>query len=330
MKRIFKHLLWLLLSLCGILILSSLCFLLFLELSLPDTKALRDIRLQEPLRVFTQDNQLIAEFGEIRRIPATLDQLPTRLLQATLATEDKRFFSHVGVDPIGLLRAATVLLATGEKRQGGSTITMQVARNFFLTRHKTFSRKIKEILLAIKIDRTLSKEKILELYFNKVFYGNRAYGIAAATKIYYNKSLDQLTLPEVAMLTGLPKAPSTLNPLANPEAAKERRNHVLERMRDLKYIDQNTYKAAIDAPVTAKYHNIKISIQASYIAEMVRQTLVKHFGDKIYTQGFNVYTTIDSKQQLTANQAVEKALLSYSKRHGYLGCEKNLGHPALD
>ena len=247
-----------------------------------------------------------------------------------LATEDQRYFQHPGIDIPGLFRAAIKLALTGRKEEGGSTITMQVARSFYLTRHKTFGRKLREILLALKIDHKLSKEKILELYLNKIFLGNRAYGVGAAAEIYYGKPLNQLTLPQFAMLAGLPKAPSALNPLANPEAAKKRRDHVLGRMLELNYIDENAYKAAIRTPLNAKYHELQTQVKAPYAVELVRQQLEEMYGDTIYTDGFDVFTTLDSELQKTANQAVNDGLIAYDQRHGYRGPEKNLGKPSLD
>lgn len=301
-----------------------------LELKLPNIAVLNDVHLKVPLRIFTQDGKLITEFGEMHRIPVTLDQIPKQIIDATLATEDQRFYSHPGVDIIGLTRATIVLALTGKKLQGGSTITMQVARNFFLSRQKTYYRKIKEILLALEIDRELSKDKILELYFNKIFYGYRAYGIAAAAEVYYGKQLDQLNLPEIAMLVGLPKAPSVLNPIDHPKAAIIRRNHVLERLRDVGYIDQATYNLSIEAPLTAKYHELTPSVKAPYAAEMARQAVVAQLGESVYDQGLDVYTTIQSKNQTIANFSLEKNLLAYDQRHGYRGPVGNLGQIDLN
>jgi len=252
------------------------------------------------------------------------------LIDAVLATEDQRYFQHPGIDIPGLLRATLKLIITGKKEEGGSTITMQVARSFYLTRHKTFGRKLREILLALKIDHRLSKQKILELYLNKIFLGNRAYGVAAAADIYYGKPLNQLTLAENAMLAGLPKAPSTLNPLANPEAAHKRRDHVLNRMLELGYIDKNAYDIAMKSPLNASYHDLHTQIKANYAAELVRQQLEQMYGDTIYTDGFNVYTTIDSHLQSIANQSVHDGLLTYDQRHGYRGPEQHLGDPNLN
>ncbi len=329
-KSIFKKCLWLV-TICIIAAFLALSvLLLLLELSLPNVNKLKKVHLQEPLRVFTSDHKLLAEFGNIRRIPVKIDQIPPLLIDATLATEDQRYFTHSGIDILGLARAGVVLIVTGKKRQGGSTITMQVARNFFLTRRKTYTRKIREILLALKINREFSKEKILELYFNKNFYGQRSYGIGAAAKTYYGETLDQLTLPQIAMLAGLPKAPSALNPLADPTAARNRRDHVLYRMYTLRYINKATYDKTVMAPLTASYHNFKVSVKAPYIAEMVRQVMVDQFGDSSYDKGYTVYTTINSKLQEDANGALTKGLLAYDKRHGYRGPEARLGPQPAD
>ncbi|MDR3478254.1 MAG: penicillin-binding protein 1A [Gammaproteobacteria bacterium] len=303
--------------------------LYYIEYQLPDVEALNTVQLQVPLQIYTHDGKLIAEYGERRRIPLPYNQIPQPLIQAVLATEDQRYFQHPGIDIPGLVRASIKLIATGRKEQGGSTITMQVARDFYLTHHKTFGRKLREILLALKIDHTLSKQKILELYLNKIFLGNRAYGVEAASEIYYGKKLNQLSIDQYAMLAGLPKAPSTLNPLANPVAARKRRDHVLSRMYELSYIDEKTYKSALKAPLKASYHDLQTQVKAPYAAELVRQQLEQMYGDTIYTDGFNVYTTIDSDLQQDANQSVRDGLQGYDQRHGYRGPEKNLGAPDL-
>lgn len=303
-----------------------LCYT-YVESQLPDVSTLKDAQLPVPMQIFTSDGKLIAEFGELRSAPLTYDQIPKDLINAILATEDQHFFEHQGVDFSGLARAAVELALTGKKSQGGSTITMQLARNFYLTRKKTFMRKFYEILLAEKIDRELSKQRIMELYLNMVFLGNRAYGVAAASQVYYGQSLNQLTLPELAMIAGLPQSPSAVNPISNPIAAKKRRDHVLDRMRDLKFIDQKTYQAAIAAPVSAYYHGLKAEVYAPYVAEMVRGVMVSQYGDDAYSKGFRVYTTIDSKNQLAANQALRQALVAYDHRHGFRGIDKNLGSP---
>jgi penicillin-binding protein 1A len=277
------------------------------------------------LRIYTQDNKLIGEFGEKRSNPIPYEQIPQLLIDAVLATEDQHYFQHGGIDVSGLLRATVKLIATGRKDEGGSTITMQVARNFYLTRYKTFGRKFQEILLAIKIDHGLTKQKILELYLNTIFLGNRAYGVEAAAEIYYGKPLKELSLPEYAMLAGLPKAPSVLNPIANPTAAKKRRDHVLSRLRELNYINEAAYQSAINSPLNASYHQLQVATKAPYAAELARQQLEEMYGDSIYTDGFSVYTTIDSEQQENANNAVRDKTIAYDQRHGYRGPEQNIG-----
>lgn len=305
-------------SLIGLTVLLAAGYL-YMAIQLPDVEALKDIRLQVPLRIYTADGELIAEFGEKRRIPVHLNDIPQHLINAILATEDQRFYSHPGIDIPSLGRAAIELLRTGKKTQGGSTITMQVARNFFLSSQKTYLRKFNEILLALKIESELSKDKILELYLNKIYFGNRAYGVATAAYVYYGKPLSELTLAQMAMLAGIPKAPSTHNPIANPEAALKRRNHVLKRMLDEGFITGDEYRQAIRAPVTAKYHQTKTLIHAPYVAEMIRQALYNHFGQDAYTNGYQVYTTIDSRLQNAANKTVRQGLIAYDQRHGYRG-----------
>ena len=292
---------------------------------LPNVESLKTVKLQVPLRIYTQDGMLIQEYGEKRRIPLDYKDIPPTLVYAVLATEDQRFFEHPGVDIMGLGRAAVNILHTGRKSQGGSTITMQVARNFFLNRKKTFLRKFNEIMLAVKIDRELSKEKILELYLNQIYLGNRAYGVGAAAKIYYGKNLQDLSIAQLAMIAGLPQAPSAHNPIANPKAAKKRRNHVLKRLFEESYISQPQYEEARHEPITAKYHGTTLEVNAPYVAEMIRQSLYDHFGADAYTNGYKVYTTIDSKLQKTANDLVEEHLLAYDNRHGYRGPAARIG-----
>lgn len=291
----------------------------YMEFNLPDVSVLNDVHMQVPLQIYSADGKLMGEYGAKRRAPVQIDQVPKQLIQAILATEDARFYSHSGIDLIGLVRASIAVITTGRKVQGASTITMQVARNFFLTRKKTYSRKIKEILLAIKIDHELTKEKILELYVNKVYFGNRAYGIAAAADVYYGKPLNQLTLPEMAMIAGLPQSPSRNNPLNNPANALKRRNHVLKRMLEVGYINDATYQKAIQAPSTAKYHEEHLSVHAAYVAEMVRQAMVMMYGARAYDSGLKVTTTISSTLQNDAVNALQSGLLAYSKRHGWQG-----------
>ncbi len=303
---------------------------------LPPIDALKDAHLQTPLRIYSSDDKLIAEFGRKRRIPVRFNQIPTSLIHAFMAAEDSDFYTNNGVDVSSLLRAAWELLSTGHIQTGGSTITMQVARNFFLSPERAFSRKFKEILLALRITKELSKEDIMTLYLNKIYLGNRAYGVQAAANVYYGKSINNLSLDQMAMIAGLPKAPSSYNPLANSARALERRNWILSRMLKLSYISKNEYENAALQPVSATYHAPSIQLYAPYIAEMVRQELVKNYGDKTYTNGLKVYTTINSKNQTAAQEAIVKGLQIYDRRHGYRGPVKKLGtnnnvwHKTLD
>jgi len=288
---------------------------------LPSIATLEDVRLQVPLRVYTTGGELISEFGEKRRVPVEVSEVPRQMVNAFLAAEDDRFYEHPGVDWQAILRAAIHLLRTGEKAQGGSTITMQVARNFFLTREKTYARKINEILLALKIERELDKPEILELYLNKIYLGHRAYGVGAAARVYYGAPLEELTLPQVAMIAGLPKAPSRLNPVTGSERAIERRNYVLGRMLAQGFIDKSDYEAARRAPITASLHAPKVEVEAPYVAEMVRSEMVGRYGEEAYTSGLEVYTTIRARLQRAANAAVRRNLIAYDERHGYRGPE---------
>jgi penicillin-binding protein 1A len=286
-----------------------------LESKLPTVAVLKDIRLQVPLRIYSYDRKLIAEYGDKRCTPISLAKVPQDLINAVVATEDHRFFQHPGVDIHGLIRAAISLILTGEKDQGGSTITMQVARNFFLTRKKTYLRKINEILLALKIEKELNKHEILELYLNKIYFGKHAYGIAAAAEVYYGVHVEQLSLAQMAMLAGLPQAPSTINPINSPLAALKRRSIVLDNMLAHKYINEQQYVAANAEPIETVYHGKALELDAPYIAEMVRQELVDRFGEEIYDRGYEVVTTIDSNMQIAANAALARALLEYDQRH---------------
>ncbi len=306
----------------GLIILGGFYF--YVLIHLPDVRQLKDKSIQLPLRVYSADGKLIGEFGEKKRIPVTLEEVPKQLINAILDTEDQRFYEHRGVDFWGLLRASLAYIKSGKKSQGASTITMQVARDYFFNRQKTFGRKINEILLAFRIDSLFNKKEILELYLNKIYFGNRAYGVASAAQIYYGKLLNDLTLPEIAMIAGLPQAPSRNNPIANPEAARERRNHVLLRMLENNHIDRAAYNAAITAPAVTNYHESRVEVPAPYAAEMARNAVVTQYGDGAYTSGINVYTTIDSRLQSIANQALRDGILAYDHRHGYRGPEGHL------
>lgn len=292
---------------------------------LPDVASIKDIQLQVPMKVFSIDGELISQFGEKRRIPLTIEEVPKRLIQAFIATEDSRYYQHLGIDPIGIMRAAIVYASSGTAKQGASTITQQVARNFFLTREKTFIRKIKEIFIAIQIEEILTKDEILMLYLNKISLGHRSYGVGAAAQVYYGKTVAELTLSEMAVLAGLPKAPSRLNPIHSPENAKNRRNLVLSRMLDESYITNSEYEEALNSPITGKYHGAEITLSANYVAEMARSKLIELYGEeRSYNDGFNVYTTINKSSQEAANKALMDNLHEYDKRHGYRGAEKKL------
>jgi len=292
---------------------------------LPAVETLKDVRLETPMSVFTEDEQLFAQFGEIRRIPVSFEDIPDKLNQALIATEDRRFYDHGGVDAVGFARAVFLLLSTGRMDGGGgSTITMQLARNFFLTFDQTFTRKTKEIFLAWKIERTFTKKEILTLYWNKIEFSYRAYGVGAAAQVYYGTTVDQLTLPQLAILAGIPKGPTTHNPLANPEKAKNRRNHVLRRMNIEGYIDQQLLEEATNSPLTASYHGSRVTVRAPYLAEMVRREMIQRFGRKnAYTDGYKVFTTIDSKLQHVSRRSLRQSLVDYDRRHGFRGVERH-------
>ena len=293
-----------------------------LKSDLPDVETLKTVELQQPMQIYTSDGKLIGEVGEQRRIPVKLNDVPQKLIDAVLATEDSRFYEHHGLDPIGIGRAVMVAISKGGASQGASTITQQLARNFFLTPEKSLIRKAKEAILAIEIENALDKNEILELYLNKIYLGYRSYGVAAAAKTYFGKELNQLTLSEMAVIAGLPKAPSTMNPLFSPKRALERRNVVLGRMLDQKYISQEEYDAALKEPIVASYHGAQLDFRADYVTEMVRQEMVKRFGEEdAYTKGYKVYTTVLSKDQETAQKAVRDNLIAYDMRHGYRGGE---------
>jgi len=317
--QFLKFLFWSIIALVSapILVLSGVG--LYLSPDLPDVDALRDLQLQTPLRIYSTDNRLIAEFGEMRRIPINYEQIPTDFINALLAAEDDNFLNHRGVDPMGLLRAAVELVQTGQIQTGGSTITMQVAKNYFLTSERVFSRKFNEILLALQIERSLSKREIFELYVNKIYLGNRAYGIEAAAQIYFGKSIDQLDLADLAMIASLPKAPSRYNPVSNPERTLIRRNWILGRMLSLGNIDQQAYDEAIAKPINPTKYEAKPELEAPYVAEMARLEMVERFGEDAYTSGYHVYTTVDSALQRLANRSLREGLMDYDRRHGYRG-----------
>jgi penicillin-binding protein 1A len=298
---------------------ANVCAYVYLKPALPDVDSLRDVQLQVPLRVYTRDGKLLAAIGEQRRIPVRYEQLPKKLILAFLATEDDRFFRHHGVDWQGILRAAVANLKAGGIRQGASTITMQVARDMFLTPRRDMKRKMSEIYISLLMEAEFTKEEIFSLYVNKIFLGQRAYGVGAAAEVYFGKSLDQLTVGEMATLAGIPTAPSVVNPVASPEAAKVRRLHVLGRMLELNYITQAEYDSAKSYPMESRLHGSSIEVDAPYVAEMVRNEMQAKYGEGVYTAGYKVFTTIDSRLQAAATVALRTGLLEYDHRHGYRG-----------
>lgn len=326
MKQFLKFLL--LLSVAGIFasVLLASGIVMYLSPNLPATDVLRDAKLQTPLKIYSADGRFIAEFGEQKRIPLRHEEIPKRLIQAILAAEDAQFYQHAGISIKALSRAAMELLITGSIQSGGSTITMQVAKNFFFSSERSFKRKFNEILLALKIEKEFSKDEILTLYINKIYLGQRAYGFGAAAHVYYNKDLSELNLAQIAMLAGLPKAPSTANPITDPARARIRRDWILGRMHELHFINTRDYRDALAYQETnlAIDNSMLIKeVQADYLAEMVRDEMVKRFGDAAYRDGYTVITTVQSHYQDSANQALSKGLLAYDQRHGYRGPLKN-------
>ncbi|MDV7104234.1 PBP1A family penicillin-binding protein [Vibrio sp. TH_r3] len=299
-------------------------FYFYLKPQLPDVATLKDVELQTPMQVYSQDNKLIAQFGEKRRIPLRIDEMPKELLEAIIATEDSRFYSHYGIDPIGITRAAIVVIMSGSAKQGASTITQQLARNFFLSNEKKLIRKIKEMFIAFHIEQLLTKDEILELYLNKIYLGHRSYGVGAAAQVYFGKEVKDLSLGELALIAGLPKAPSTMNPIYSIDRATTRRNVVLARMLDEKYISQEEYEEAKSEELLGRSFGTEIEVNAPYIAEIARSWMVDKYGEQAYTSGMKVFTTVDSKLQQAAQTAAIGNLLNYDERHGYRGAEQQV------
>jgi penicillin-binding protein 1A len=306
---------------------ANICAYAYLRPALPDVASLRDVQLQVPLRVYTRDGRLIAAIGDQRRIPVRYDQLPRKLIQAFLATEDDRFFQHHGVDWQGILRAALANFKAGRISQGASTITMQVSRDMFLSPKRDMKRKMSEVYISLLMETEFTKEEIFSLYVNKIFLGQRAYGVAAAAEVYFGKALDQLNIAEMATLAGIPTAPSVVNPVASAEAAKVRRTHVLGRMRELNYISQAEYDQANSSPMESRLHGPTIEVDAPYVAEMVRNEMQAKYGDSIYTAGYRVYTTIDARLETAATVALRTGLLEYDRRHGWRGATAKVELP---
>lgn len=304
-------------------------FYYYLKPQLPDVATLKDVELQTPMQVYSQDGKLIAQFGEKRRIPLKLEEMPQELIDAVIATEDSRFYEHYGFDPIGITRAAVAVISSGSASQGASTITQQLARNFFLSNEKKIMRKIKEIFIAVHIEQLLTKREILELYLNKIYLGHRSYGVGAAAQVYFGKDLKDLTLGELAVIAGLPKAPSTMNPIYSIDRATTRRNVVLQRMLSENKITQQQFDDARAENLDGEAHGAEIEVSAPYVAEIARAWMVKKFGEeKAYTSGMRIYTTVRSDLQTAANIASITNLINYDERHGYRGEEKVVWQPA--
>ena len=329
--RLLRYALYLALAgaLAGVLAIGTAYWLI--SPRLPSVETLKDVRLQVPLKVYSADNKLIAAFGETKRTPVLIQDVPERLKQAFLAAEDADFYTHRGIDVGGIFRAVWLVITTGSKHvAGGSTITQQVARNFFLSPEVSYTRKLSEIFLAFRIESALTKDEIFELYLNKIFLGHRSYGVSAAAEFYYGKSLADLTIPEAAMLASLPKFPSTGNPISNPQRAIERRNYVLGRMLENRFIDQAAYEEAVKSPDLAYPHEPPVEVDAPYFAEMVRIEAMEKLGNNALTDGYVVKTTLDSMQQEAANKALRTDLLTYDMRHGYRGAEAHADLAAND
>ena len=298
---------------------ANVCAYAYLRPALPEVGTLLDVPLQVPLRIYTRDGRLIAAIGEQRRIPVTYEQIPKQLVHAFLAAEDDRFFTHHGVDWQGILRAMVANLKAGGVRQGGSTITQQVARDMFLDSRRSLKRKVSEIYLSLLMETEFSKEQIFTLFANKTFLGQRAYGVAAAAEVYFGKTLDQLTVSEMAILAGIPQAPSKWNPVASIEGARNRRTYVLRRMQDLGFITPAEHDAANAEPIESRLHGPSVEVDAPYVAEMARAEMLNRYGDSVYTAGYKVFTTIDSRLQRAGIIALRTGLLEYDRRHGYRG-----------
>ncbi len=291
----------------------------YLAPGLPSAEVIREVKLQTPLRIYSRDGRLLGQVGEQRRTPVRFEEIPDVVVKAFLAAEDDRFFEHPGFDYQGITRAAVNLLLTGERSQGGSTITQQLARAYFLTSERSFVRKAKELILALQIEREFTKTEILSLYLNKIFLGQRAYGVAAAAEVYFGKPLGELSLAEAATIAAIPKAPSQLNPVSGPARSAQRRAYVLGRMLDLDYIDEPEYESAMATPLESKLHGPRVELEAPYVAEMVRAEMIERFGPAAYTDGYRAIATVDSRLQRAANEALETALYEYDRRHGYRG-----------
>lgn len=321
-KTFLRIFFWLMLSGLSATLVVAGGMYLYLSPNLPDVESLRQVRLQSPLRVYSSDNKLIGEFGEQRRSPLAFEEIPPLFIKALLAAEDAEFYDHHGVSIKGLLRAGSQILKTGQIQSGGSTITMQLARDFFLTRRQVFTRKFNEILLSFQIEQELTKEEILALFTNKMFFGNHAYGLQAAAQIYYGKDAKDLNVAQYAAIVGSLKAPSAYNPIANPRRALIRRDWILGRMLELGFIDRPAYEEALQEPIETSYHGLSLDLYAPYVAEVARQEAINRFGEAAYIDGYRIFTTVNSELQSSAQTAVINGLMEYDRRHGYRGPEQ--------
>ncbi|CAN8140528.1 hypothetical protein THIOSC15_2330005 [uncultured Thiomicrorhabdus sp.] len=331
-KRVFKYFFWFnFVSFFVALPLAAASFYyLTVYPSLPEVSELKEVTYQVPLRIVTQDDKLITEIGTKKRVPLEYHEIPERMTQAIIAAEDENFFEHGGVDFKGLARAVYHLVTTGEKKSGGSTITMQVARNFFLTKEKTYLRKLNEIVLSYKIENELSKQEIMALYLNKIFLGYRSYGVAAAAQTYYGKELSELDINEYAMIAGLPKAPSAYNPIRNAARAKLRRDYVLRRMNELNFITDEEMQKGLAVDVHAELHGPIIEVEADYVAEQARAFVLDRFGEEALQNGLTIVTTLDSALQKRATSSIREGLQDYERRHGYRGAIQNVDSALLN
>lgn len=314
-----RRFVWFCLFCISIILACGCYYALKIEQDLPNVNQLKDVEFETPMQIYSEDGKLMAVFGEIKRKPISINDVPKQLINAFISIEDQRFFEHMGFDTKGILRATLEFAKTGKKKQGASTITQQVAKNFFLSRERTFDRKIKELFIALQMERELTKEQILELYLNKIALGHNSYGVAAAAEVYFGKQLHELTLGEMAILAGLPKAPSSYNPISHPQKCKERRNLVLSKMYEYKYINAEQFRDALEEDIVSYYHGPEIEFRSDYVSEMARQRIIDSFGEDVTKKGIKVYTSINSIDQKNADDAVFKGLIDYDHRHGFRG-----------
>ncbi len=324
MLTFIRRTFWFLLLCVSVGIACGCVFFLKMERELPDINELKNVEFETPMHIYSSDGKLMFVFGQIKREPVSISEIPKMLINAFVSIEDQRFYEHSGFDAVGIIRAAVEFAKTRKKKQGASTITQQVAKNFFLTRERTFERKLKELIISIKMERELTKDQIMELYLNKIALGHNSYGVLAASKVYFGKKLSELTLSEMAVLAGLPKAPSTYNPISHPEKARERRNLVLAKMLEYGYITKAEHDEAVDEPLVASFHGPEIEFRSDYISEMARQRVIDRFGEAVTTKGIRVYTTVNSEVQTLADEAVFKGIMEYDRRHGYRGAAREL------